>query len=47
MSVYGGFATRNQETVYNTVLFKIIFMLQSKLRFYMKVFDQEIVNKGK
>lgn len=34
MSVYSGFPTRNHETVYNTVLFKLINILQYRVKLY-------------
>ena len=42
MSVYGGFPTRNHETVYNTVLFKLINILQ----FRVKLYSQGIISQN-
>ena len=39
MSVYGGFATRTQETRYNTVLFKLLHAVQSKLKLSLQIIN--------
>ena len=52
MSVYSGFPTRNHETVYNTVLFKLINILQFRVKLYSQGVippnegSQNIMNEG-
>jgi hypothetical protein len=46
MSVYSGFATRNHETVYNTVLFKLINVIQFRLKLYSQGVISEASGMG-